>query len=679
MAASIPSVHPEGNAGSGGQLDVIVPVSIELDWPAETEVIRDILELNRKYGFRRFALACPGAGWRSIGFPPMEHFRKLAEFFHHVRQETEPSGIECGWWITLTLKSGPDPRWNRMVRMDGTETPMASCPLDPVFRETFARSIAAFAEIAKPAFTLTEDDFSINAAALYEGCFCPLHLAEFARRTGRSYSREELKGIFEQKTPESLQLRRQWRTLMRDSLADFARAMRDEVDKIAPETPMGTAQSGSWDQDGDATEPVTRAMAGKNHTPFCRIYGAIYGGENIPAIPSLVFHALYTRQHTGKDFRCYHECDTFPHTRFFTSAASLRVIASAACSFGCEGLLFYTQQILDDPNEEDAYSRMFAAEYHRFQTISVTARQCQVKGVRIHLDPFWTSIEPEMNSGWVESLGSFGIPVSSLPSGVTFLSGSQLESFSDAELKELLSSGLILDGDAALSLQQRGFGDYLGVKIAPDPVSGTERFDLGGREVIEPGFLPDSRGRHMHRADFYAPRGNGSMHELIPQDPGCQIITRAVTFQQKPLGVAMTRFRNQLGGRVAVMGMGVFGNHSSSLLNYRRQQLIRELVIWCCDEFVMVRGNARVFAVMNEASDPEKAGFAGMLTLTDLNPDDLDSVTLHLPPKWRNYRTWQKLDRDGQWTDFPYSREGNTIRLEIPLRYARPEILLVKP
>ena len=664
---------------SGTQLDVIVPVSIELDWPSEKDVVRDILELNRKYGFRRFALACPGAGWRSIGFPPMEYFREKAEFFQQVKQAVAPAGIECGWWITLTLKSGPDPRWNRMVRMDGTETPMASCPLNGVFRETFARSIAAFVEIARPAFTLTEDDFSINAAALYEGCFCPHHLTEFARRTGRSYAREELKDIFERKTPESLQLRRQWRILMRDSLADFAKAVRNEVDKVAPETPMGTAQSGAWDKDGDATEAVTRAMAGKNHIPFCRFYGTIYGGENIPRIPNLVFHALHTRQHIGKDLRYYHECDTFPHTRFFTSAASLRVITTAACSFGCDGLLYHSQQLLDDPNEEDAYGRMFAEEYRRFETISAAARQCQVKGVRIHHDPFRSSIQQEMNSGWIESLGAFGIPVSTLPAGVTFLSGTQPESFSDAELKELLCSGLILDGDAARCLQERGYGAYLGVKIGDNPVTGMEQFDLGGREVIEPGFIPECRGRHMHRADFFAPRGRGSMHELVPQDPACEIITRAVTFQQKPLGISMTRFRNRLGGKVAVMGMGVFGNHSSSLFNYRRQQLIRELVIWCCDEFVTVLGNARVYTIMNEASDPEKAGFAGMLTLTDLNPDDLDSVTLHLPPKWRNYRTWQRLDRDGGWTDFPYSLDGDTIRLEMPLRYARPEILLVKP
>lgn len=679
MAASIPSVHPAENAGPRMQLDVIVPVSIELDWPTETDVVRDILELNRKYGFRRFALACPGAGWRSIGFPPMEHFRKLAEFFRRVRQETEPSGIECGWWITLTLKSGPDPRWNRMVRMDGTETPMASCPLNPVFRETFARSIAVFAEIARPAFTLTEDDFSINAAALYEGCFCPHHLAEFARRTGRSYTREALKDIFERKTPGSLQLRRQWRTLMRDSLADFAKAVRDEVDKVAPEIPMGTAQSGSWDHDGDATEAVTRAMAGRNHLPFCRFYGAVYGGENISGIPSLVFHALHTRQHTGKDLRYYHECDTFPHTRFFTSAASLRVITTAACSFGCDGLLFYTQQILDDPNEEDAYSRMLVEEYRRFETISAAARQCRVKGVRIHHDPFWSSVRPEMNSGWIESLAAFGIPAASLPAGVTFLSGSQPESFSDAELKELLSSALILDGDAALCLQERGYGAYLGVKIGENPVTGTEQYDLGGRELIEPAFVSECRGRHMHRADFFAPRGKGSMHELIPQDPGCEIITRTVTFQQKPLGIGMTRFRNRLGGKVAVMGMGVCGNHSSSLFNYRRQQLIQELVIRCCDEFVIARGNARVYTIMNEASDPEKAGFSGMLTLTNLNSDDLDSVTLHLPPKWRKFSVWQRLDQDGGWVDFPYSREDASIRLELPLRYARPEVLLVKP
>ncbi len=675
----IPSILSLQSAESAdAQLDVIVPVSIELDWPTEADVIRDILELNRKYGFRRFALSCPGAGWRSIGFPPMEHFRKLARFFRRVRLETEPCGIECGWWITLTLKSGPDSRWNRMVRMDGTETPMASCPLNPVFRETFARSIAEFVKIARPAFTLTEDDFSINAAATYEGCFCSYHLAEFTRRQGRPYTREELKAVFEKKTPDALQLIREWRILMRDSLADFAGVMRGAVDKVAPETPMGTAQAGNWDHDGDATETVTRAMAGKNHIPFCRFYGSIYGGEIIHGIPVLTFHALYSRQHTRRDLRYYHECDTFPHTRFFTSAASLRVITTAACSFGCDGLLFYTQQILDDPNEEDAYSRMFAEECRRFETISAAARQCLVKGVRVHLDPFWASIRPEMNSGWIESLGAFGIPVSSLPAGVTFLSGTQPESFSDTELKELLSSSLILDGDAALCLQERGHGDCLGVKVEENPITGMEQFDLGGREVIEPAFIPECRGRHMHRADFFAPRGRGSMHELIPQDSDCEIISRTVTFQQKPVGVAMTRFRNRLGGKIVVMGMGVCGNYSSSLLNYRRQWLIQEQVIRCSDEFVMVRGNARVYIIMNEAANPAGAGFAGMLTLTNISPDDLDSVTLHLPPEWRKFGIWQRLDPDGRWGDFPYSRRDDTILLEIPLRYARPEVLLVK-
>ena len=56
-----------------------------------------------------------------------------------------------------------------MIRMDGTETPMASCPLNPVFRETYARNVALFVKIAKPAFVITEDDYSINAATIYEG------------------------------------------------------------------------------------------------------------------------------------------------------------------------------------------------------------------------------------------------------------------------------------------------------------------------------------------------------------------------------------------------------------------------------------------------------------------------------------------------------------------------------
>ncbi|MBQ2429397.1 MAG: Cys-tRNA(Pro) deacylase, partial [Alistipes sp.] len=136
----------------------IAPISHDLDKPEISETIAEIREQHEKYGIHRFALTCPGAGWRTTGLPPESFYRERAEAFRIIQETLAPEGIELAWWNTLTLKSGPDPHWNRMIRMDGSETPMASCPLNPDFKKEFARLTALFAEIAKPVFIITEDD-----------------------------------------------------------------------------------------------------------------------------------------------------------------------------------------------------------------------------------------------------------------------------------------------------------------------------------------------------------------------------------------------------------------------------------------------------------------------------------------------------------------------------------------
>ena len=143
------------NRKNSTEIDIIIPISNDGDWPDNQQTIDDIREQHDKCGFKRFALTSPSPGWRATGVPPAEFYRERAEAFKKIKEALEPEGIECGWWITLTIKSGADPRWNRMIRMDGTETPMASCPLNPVFQKTFAEYAALFIKIAKPAFVIT--------------------------------------------------------------------------------------------------------------------------------------------------------------------------------------------------------------------------------------------------------------------------------------------------------------------------------------------------------------------------------------------------------------------------------------------------------------------------------------------------------------------------------------------
>lgn len=658
------------------QLDIIIPISLELDWVDKRVTVAEILEQYHEFGFRRFALAAPCGGWRSVGYPPDTFFEERAALFADIKRDLEPYGIECGWWNTLTVKSGKTEGIQSIVKADGQEHPFANCPLDEAFRDRMAKSCALFVKIAKPAFIIFEDDYSVNAAG---GCYCETHLMEFEKRCGRRYTREELTGILAQTTPEALAIARNWRELLKDSLVGLAKRIREEVDKDSPEIPMGTMESGSADTDGGAEE-VARALAGDKHTPFSRLFGIWYGDIPTRKMGVMLYHVLYNKQHFKEDFACYYEADTYPHTRFYTAARKMKAVMGTVFSYGMVGATFQTQQLLDDPNEEKAYGYMFAKERRRFNAVYEAAKQCRIKGVTVEYDPFYNTISDsadKVNPQWIECVSRFGIPHTTTRSEVVFWDDRQAKFAEDAEIREVLSRTVFLDGAAAKRLCDRGYGELLGVSVGEDIARGNNlSYDLGAREVIGYNFAK-TKGKNMTSAWMYCPQRNGKMLSLTVTNPTCQVITRMFRFDKKCLGPAMTRFENSLGGKVVVMGLTLEDNHSQALFNYRRKALIQSLVTWGCDEYAMVKGGADVMITENVAQDPAAAGFYEMLTLVNTTEDDLEQVALRLPASLREGHTFFSLNQEGEWEPLTCEKTEDGIVLPT-LGYCEPAYILIK-
>ena len=146
-------------------LDIIIPISLELDNPTKETTVAEILDLKERNGFTKFMLATPCGGWRSKGYPPEEHFKERAAFFAEVKEALLPHGIECGWWDTLTVKSGLSPSFTTIVLSDGSLSPYSSCTLDSAYKARFAKDIAAFAAIAKPSFIFLRTTIHLAEAA----------------------------------------------------------------------------------------------------------------------------------------------------------------------------------------------------------------------------------------------------------------------------------------------------------------------------------------------------------------------------------------------------------------------------------------------------------------------------------------------------------------------------------
>ncbi|MBQ6980131.1 MAG: hypothetical protein IJQ07_05745 [Clostridia bacterium] len=657
-------------------LDIIVPIIFDGEDLSEEQIIQNIIFQNQQFGFTKFIFRAPEGRWRSKMFCPEKVWIKLAESFVRIKNRVVSYGVECGWIVGTTIKSGRDKRFQPIIMLDGTEAPFSNCPYDESFRNQFAKNVATFAKIAQPAFIMFEDDFSVKASSRY-GCFCENHLKELAKRCGRYYSREELMAELSKNTENAYNLKIKLAETIKDSLIVFAKSVRTAVDKENPEIPMGIWKSGALYMDGDPFEEISIIMAGKLHSPIARLNGAFYCGGNSKDIPSQLYDVLYTNEHMVKDFKAYQESDTYPHTRFYNSGLQLGAMLGVGISWGCAGAVYSSHGFLDDYKEETVYGEMFHKESIRWNIIADLVKKCDIQGVQIGFNPLLNAVVSEQNPQWTSCIGRFGIPFTTKKSTVQCWDITQAKYANDKEVIDALSQGLLLDGDAAKALCERGYGKYLGVSVGDDITKGSKlAYDLLAREIICDKFALPNKGKRMHSAFMYSPVGNGKMLKLTLTDKKCEVVSENYSGFGEYISPAMTRFQNNLGGRVVVMGLTLEGNKSPALFNYGRQGLLHSLIRWCGGDYVFSENNPDVFTIVNVPKDKKNADFKALITLTLLDEDSLKNICLHLPAEMRSYCI-RTLTENGTWKTCKQSCTGEGVLIEERLDYLKTTFLMI--
>ena len=645
-----------------GAPDVIVPVRL-----GDVEDTKKRIEwLHEKFGFTRFCIDGLSKGHRATGYPTREDYLIDAEIFAEARAWVKEMGMSVGWFCNLTVKSGPFDNAS-IIRPDGSPHPFANCPLDESFAERLSSDIAYFASIARPDFVFLEDDFSIGAA---QGCFCERHLSALEKRLGKRYGREELVGINKRDDTEALAIRQAWGDVKRESLVSLAKKIRHAFDEACPEIPVGLEQSGASDVDGDMTEAVSLALAGERHTPFVRLHGTYYCGFDAKRMPSVLFNSIYKTEHMSKEILRYHESDSYPHMRYYSSAVEMCALMSAAYSYGMIGSIFFAQQWLDEPWEEDAYGKRFMGERRRLEALCALG-DAEPFGVEITYDPFYNTVGGGPN--FPRFVGRLGIPFTTKRSNVAFWDGTVAKYADDKTVLDYLSRGLILDGDGAEALTKRGFGKHLGVSVGEPLSKKNPRLttDLGATEVITDAFLITGLGRRMQPAHAYCPTGASEWLEVAVTDSKTQVITEARDSRGNVISPAMTYFENELGGRVCVISQGLRGNNSQSIYNYRRAALIRNIVKKMSDEYPLAECAPDVYIIA-----VKRAGNT-VLTLINLCTDDAEELGVYLPPALRN-KELLTLNASGIPESLKATKTEKGIRLTEPLSYCKPKYIIIK-
>ncbi len=420
-----------------------------------------------------YARQCREAGVERIFLctgSPMEQVPDgLAEQVAYFRAQ----GFEVGVW-TDTLGHGfvlghvetadRAPRFVQMVDIEGEVRHHANCPMDETFRAYIARWIASLAETGVD-IVMLDDDFRMSQHGDALCCACPAHLRRIGEILGETVTREQLRPYL--LSGKANRYRSAWLQAQNEGMIAVARAIRAEVDRVAPSVTVCFCTAyAPWNVDGTDVAAITRILAGQN-PPILRLTGAPYWAVKSPRNFSLISVFTIARMLAAfcrdEGFELMSEGDVYPRPRYTCPAAYLELYdAVTRADGGYSGILKYMFDYVAGPEFERGYldlhrdNASFRAAIHRLfprganAGVRVVVRPHTMEGADLDLSTV-TLHTPLPVDGVM--LGSCGIPAVYHGEGVcNSVFGENARAYDLAALAQ----GTMLDAVSAVILTERG-------------------------------------------------------------------------------------------------------------------------------------------------------------------------------------------------------------------------------
>ena len=425
-----------------------------LNGDSHEEIARDCADLGNTTIVDGIAWSC---AVNPEGDPVADRAAIYAERYRDVAPKLRAlSKIRQGILLQATMGHGGFPGsvtpWQLAVKRDGTSV-YRMCPMDGRFLAYIARTCRTLSDL-RPDFFMIDDDTRLVWGDT-PGCFCPLHLAEFSRRTGRKWTRDEVVGMLD--SGDDPAMAEKWEVVNADSLRRFFKTIREN---FAPEIPGMLCVCGAPHHMKHARE-FAQILAAAGQTPVVRGNGAPYHGRGI-------FHVINTRSSyarqlelVGRGVTYMQECDTCPHTLWATSATRTYDHLVMLALEGCKGAKIWITRTANyhEKRSAEAYRRVFREN----RGIMEWAAKADFEQHGVVIPVCGPS---ELNFG-DRYLALIGIPYrfGKAHSGeVTAVTADTLKLMSGAEIRGVLSGAVIADGSAALWLSDNGYSECIGIK-----------------------------------------------------------------------------------------------------------------------------------------------------------------------------------------------------------------------
>ena len=263
---------------------------------------------------------------------------------------------------------------------DGVTT-NAFCPLDENFHRDFAEGLKELAK-AQPDAIMLDDDFRISARAYRFGCCCEKHMARYREALGEEITGEELEKRVFSGGPN--RYRQAYLQVLGDSVREFAKYIRRELDTVAPHISMSAcACFGTWGNDGFTSIEIAKILAGQGK-PFLRTFGAPYHYKRQNVLRGIERTRMQAAWCRDSGIEVFAEGDVYPRPRYNTPARTAELYDTALTAAGeTDGILKYVFDYNRDIEYDMGYVNLHIKNAPVRQAVAALFAEKKTAGVRV--------------------------------------------------------------------------------------------------------------------------------------------------------------------------------------------------------------------------------------------------------------------------------------------------------
>lgn len=380
-------------------------------------------------------------------------------------------GFEVGVWTSTVghgfgLAHSEDTEkesFRQMVDIQGNRRHHAICPLDSNFISCFSAYIAELASTGADR-VLLDDDYRMSQHGGELCCACEAHLKRISELVGEEITLEKIKPYII--SGKKNKYRDAWVYAQQEGLVELAKAIRQEVDKVAPSVAVCSCTAfAQYNVDGVDMVEISKILAGKNK-PLLRLTGAPYWAtkrRKFPLVTVFEIARMFAAFAENKGVELLGEGDPYPRPRYTCPASFLELFdAVTRIDGGYDGILKYMFDYIAGPHFELGYLRHHNENKAYINELSKMFGEGANAGVRVIAKPHiyqnadldlgnMNDVSPRPLDATM--LGSCSIPTVYRGRGVcTSAFG---ENAREMDLT-LIGDGMILDAVSAVILTERG-------------------------------------------------------------------------------------------------------------------------------------------------------------------------------------------------------------------------------